>query len=122
MEQEQEYQHPHLEIEMRPVLEQLYDYENDDMTAQKLRDKLEGLQLVRGVEPPKYVNEFLKTYHSLSETEDFVMCKDEAKTLFLDNIRDPDFDSLKDNLRMQQDSQSLEKIAHAVFFFDAIAA
>jgi len=78
-------------------------YDGEDVvseTAETLRQNLHTTYMVSGVKASTYINLFLTTYNELSKLKGHEMNEQEIKSLFLRNIHDPTYSTLKETLEI----------------------
>jgi len=78
-------------------------YDGEDVvseTTETLRQKLHTTCMVSGVKASTYINLFLTTYNELSKLKGHEMNEQETKSLFLRNIHDPTYFTLKETFEI----------------------
>ena len=78
-------------------------YDGEDVvaeTAETLRQQLQNTFMVSGITPSIYINRFLSAFNELEKILEHKMNKQEAKSLFLRNIQDTEYSSLKETLEI----------------------
>ena len=88
-------------------------YDGEDViseTAETLRQKLQNTCMVSGVTPSTYINRFLSAFNELEKIPEHKMNSQEAKSLFLRNIHDTEYATLKEALEMNVVTSTLESL------------
>ena len=78
--------------------------------ATSLRNQIHGAALIPGVSATQYINLFMQPYNKLGLIKGSSMSEAEAKDIFLENITDPEFKSLKEYLSTSLDTRTLRDL------------
>jgi hypothetical protein len=84
-------------------------------TAKRLRATLVSTYLFPGGNSDRYIDVFLETYRDLASHQGH-MTEQEAISLFLDNIQDPDYDMFKQSMRTHNLNRDMTLDTHVLQF------
>ena len=88
-----------------------YDGENIKVQmASAFRNRIQGSVLIPGISASEFINQFMTSYNQLAELEDHAMNQAQAKDVFLENMCDPKYSTVKEQLALNLDQRDLMEL------------